>query len=143
VQTPNGPDPESVVDHLVERATWSASRSSGPGGQRRDKVSTQAELSLDESALDGLPEPIAERLRIALGLDAGPLRITAQEERLLSRNREICRERLLARVLAALAPPPPPRRRTKPRPAARAERLQEKRRKGAVKELRRPPADAD
>ena len=132
-----------MIDHLLERATWSASRSSGPGGQRRDKVSTQAELSLDESALEGLPEPIAGRLRSGLGLSAGPLRITSQEERLLSRNREICRERLLQRVAAALAPPPPPRRPTRPRPAARAERLQEKRRKGAVKELRKPPFDAD
>jgi ribosome-associated protein len=132
-----------VVDHLLERATWSASRSSGPGGQRRDKVSTQAELSLDEGALEGLPEPVAGRLRTALGLDTGPLRITSQEERLLSRNREIVRGRLLARVAAALAPPPAARRRTRPRPAARAERLQEKRRKGAVKELRRPPSDAD
>jgi ribosome-associated protein len=120
-----------------------ATRSSGPGGQRRDKVSTQAELSLDESALDGLPEDIAARLRAGLGLATGPLRITSQEERLLSRNREICRQRLLEKVIAALAPPPPARRRSRPGPAARAERVASKRRKGSIKQLRKPPSAAD
>jgi ribosome-associated protein len=132
-----------VTAHLLESATWTATRSSGPGGQRRDKVSTQAELSLDEAALAGLPEDIALRLRSGLGLDAGPLRITSQEERLLSRNREICRQRLLERVIAALAPPPPARRPSRPGPAARAQRIAGKRRKGSIKQLRKPPSATD
>jgi ribosome-associated protein len=136
-------DDDDVVDHLLGRGTWTATRSSGPGGQRRDKVSTQAELSIEEDALEGLPADVAERLRRALGLDAGPLRITSQVERLLSRNRELVRERLLERVTAALAPPPPQRRPSRPGPAARAERLDSKRRKGAVKQLRKPPTSAD
>jgi len=137
------PDPEAVTDHLVERATWTATRSSGPGGQRRDKVSTQAEMSLDRTAADGLPEDVAARIRVGLGLEAGPLRITAQEDRLLSRNREICRQRLLDRVTAALAPPPATRRPSHPGHAARARRLAAKRRAGSIKELRKPPPSTD
>jgi ribosome-associated protein len=136
-------DDDDVVDHLLAQASWSATRSSGPGGQRRDKVSTQAELSIGEEALDGLPDEVAGRLRSGLGLGAGPLRITSQVDRLLSRNREIVRERLLERVTAALAPPPPTRKPSRPRASARAERLDSKRRKGAVKQLRKPPTSTD
>jgi ribosome-associated protein len=100
-------------------------------------------MSLDESALGGLPEDVADLLRSRLGLDAGPLRITAQEERLLSRNREICRERLMDRVIAALAPPPPKRRPSRPGPTARARRVATKRHTGAVKQLRKPPSASD
>jgi hypothetical protein len=40
-------DPDDITAHLLPRARWSASRSSGPGGQHRDKASTRAELVLD------------------------------------------------------------------------------------------------
>jgi ribosome-associated protein len=134
---------EDVVDHLLGQGTWTATRSSGPGGQRRDKVSTQAELSIDEDTLEGLPADVAERLRAGLGLDTGPLRITSQVDRLLSRNRELVRQRLLERVTAALAPPPPQRRPSRAPGSARAERLDSKRRKGVVKQLRKPPTSSD
>jgi ribosome-associated protein len=136
------PETDLVVRHLLERASWTASRSSGPGGQRRDKVATRAELTVDEGALDGLPDPVAARLREGLGLDAEPLRITVQEERFLSRNQAIAAARLAERVGQALAPPPPPRRPTRPSRGAEAARVQEKVARGAVKRLRRsPPVD--
>ena len=49
-----------VVEHLRERARWTASRSSGPGGQRRDKVETRAELTVDAESLEGLDPTVAE-----------------------------------------------------------------------------------
>jgi len=100
-------------------------------------------MSLDDTALDGLPEDVAVRLRAGLGLEAGPLRISSQEDRLLSRNREICRQRLLDRVTAALAPPPPARRPSRPGRAARAKRLATKRHTGTIKQLRKPPSATD
>src|SRR5439155_20316213 len=68
---------DQVADELLRRAHWSSSRSSGPGGQRRDKVETRAELMLESADLVGLDEEVAARLCAALRLDEGPPRITA------------------------------------------------------------------
>ena len=134
-------DPDEITGHLLRRAQWSASRSSGPGGQHRDKASTRAELTLDADSLEGLDADVADRLVRALGLDTGPLRIAIQDESSLARNQEIAAQRLHDRVAEALAPPPPPRRPTRPSRAARRERLQAKARRGALKQLRRPLVD--
>ncbi|MBV9170199.1 MAG: aminoacyl-tRNA hydrolase [Chloroflexi bacterium] len=117
----------------------STSRSSGPGGQHRDKASTRAELCIPPDAVDGLDSAVAERLVRALGLEAGSLRISVQDERSLARNQEIAAERLRERVAAALAPAPPPRRPTRPGRSARRARMDDKARRGTVKRLRRPP----
>lgn len=130
---------QQVVEVLLEQATWTASRSSGPGGQRRDKVSTRAELTIPPAALEEFDERTAGRLLRPLGLDTGDLRITAQEDRMLSRNREICVERLTELVAAALAPPPPVRRPTRPSRAATRVRVEGKRQRSTVKRLRQPP----
>ena len=103
-----------VVEHLLKNAQWTASRSSGPGGQHRDKASTRAELTVDLDTLVGLELGLAARLALALGLEERPLRITVQDERSLSRNQEIAGERLADLVAEALAPPPPTRRPTRP-----------------------------
>ena len=134
-------DAEAVTEHLLQRAQWSASRSSGPGGQHRDKASTRAELTLDADSLAGLDAEVAARLARGLGLEAGPLRIAIQDERSLVRNQEIAAARLRERVAAALEPPPPPRRPTRPSRAARRVRLEAKTRRGSLKRLRQPPAD--
>jgi ribosome-associated protein len=130
-----------VVEHLLKNAQWTASRSSGPGGQHRDKASTRAELTLSLESLAGLELSLADRLSVAFGLADRPLRITVQDERSLSRNQEIAVERLTEQVALAVAPPPPPRRPTRPSRSRRAARLDSKTRRGDVKRLRRPPTD--
>jgi ribosome-associated protein len=132
-----------VVEHLLKNAQWTASRSSGPGGQHRDKASTRAELTLDLESLAGLEESLAARLSVALGLEERPLRISVQDERSLSRNQEIAVERLVERVTRALAPPSPPRRPTRPSRSRRAARVDSKVRRGDVKRLRQPPVTDD
>src|ERR1700682_6055216 len=127
-----------VVEHLLKGAVWTASRSSGPGGQHRDKASTRAELTLGADSLAGLEPDVADRLMLGLGLDERPLRITVQDDRSLSRNQEIAAERLTALVARALAPPPPPRRPTRPSRRKRAARVDDKTRRGSIKRLRRP-----
>ena len=134
---------DAVIEHLLKYAEWTASRSSGPGGQHRDKASTRAELTIGPASLAGLDETVAARLGEALGLEEKPLRIAVQDERSLSRNQEIAVERLTERVGRALAPPAPPRRPTRPSRARRAARLNSKTRRGAVKRLRRPPPPPD
>lgn len=130
---------DEVFAHLLARADMTATRSTGAGGQHRDKASTRAELVLDADALDGLPAPVAARLLSGLGLERRALRIEVEEERYLSRNREIAEARLRELVAEALRPPPPPRRPTRPSARARAARVDEKRQRSGVKRLRRPP----
>jgi ribosome-associated protein len=125
-----------VVEHLLKGAQWTASRSSGPGGQHRDKASTRAELTIGPDSLAGLEPAIAESLTRGLGLDERPLRITVQDDRSLSRNQEIATERLTDLVALALAPPPPPRRPTRPSRRKRAARVDDKTRRGSLKRLR-------
>jgi ribosome-associated protein len=134
-------DVGEVVEHLLKTAQWTASRSSGPGGQHRDKASTRAELTVGPESLAGLEPPLADRLSAALGLAERPLRITVQDERSLIRNQDIAVERLTDQVAQALAPPPPPRRATRPSRSRREARLVSKTRRGDVKRLRRPPTD--
>ncbi len=132
---------EDVVQHLLRGAQWTASRSSGPGGQHRDKASTRAELTVGLDSLAGLEPDIGARLAAALGLEERPLRIAIQDERSLSRNQEIAVARLTDLVAEALAPPPPPRRPTRPSRAKREARLADKTRRASLKRQRREPPE--
>jgi len=66
--------------------------------------------------------------------------ITAQRYRTQERNRQDALERLVELVRRAIQPPTP-RRPTRPSAAARRRRLETKKRRGAIKRLREPPAD--
>jgi len=132
-------DADEITQHVLRRAQWSASRSSGPGGQHRDKASTRAELVLTRESLEGLDPEVAERLGRRLGLDADSLRISIQDERSLTRNQEIAAERLREHVFEALAPDPPTRRPTRPSRGRRRARRDAKIRRGSIKQLRRSP----
>ena len=65
------------------------------------------------------------------------LRAVAQDERSQTRNRELAVERLVAALREALRVPRK-RKPTKPTAAARERRLEQKKRRGQVKRLRRP-----
>ena len=136
-------DSSDVIDHLLRAAEWRASRSSGPGGQHRDKASTRAEVTVSLDSLTGLDADVAGKLAQALGLEDKPLHIVVQQERSLSQNQEIAAHRLRALVEGALAPPPPKRRPTRPSRASRERRVQGKVRRGTTKTLRRPPDPSD
>lgn len=133
--------PDEVADHLVTQGTWSFSRASGPGGQRRDKASTRAELTIDADALNGLPSPLRARLARELGLNSRSLRISAQAHRERERNRAAVVSRLRRQVRRALAPPPPRRRPTRPSRGAKERRLAGKNKRSRLKKLRGPPGD--
>jgi ribosome-associated protein len=124
----------SVVLPLAE-VELQYSRSSGPGGQHAQKSETRAVAVFDVAASSALTERQKQRV-IAR---AGPvLRAVAQDERSRTRNTELALERLVEQLRAALHVE---RKRvaTKPSAAARKRRLEEKRRRGDVKRLRRPP----
>jgi ribosome-associated protein len=124
----------SVVLPLAE-VELQASRSSGPGGQHAQKSETRIVAVFDVEASNALSD--AQKRRVIAR--AGPvLRAVAQDERSQARNRELAVERLVAALREALRVPRK-RKPTKPTAAARERRLDRKRRRGAVKRLRRPP----
>jgi ribosome-associated protein len=111
------------------------SRSSGPGGQHAQKTETRVEATFDVEASTALtPAQKARVIRRA----GSVLRAVAQDERSQARNRELAIERLVAALREALKVERR-RRPTKPTTASRERRLEEKRRRGQVKQLRRPP----
>lgn len=118
------------------------SRSSGPGGQAVNTTDSRVELSWDLTASAVLSDLQRARLleRLAGRLVDGELTIAASEHRSQFQNRAAARRRLQSLVAEALVPPSPARRATKPSRAAKARRVEEKRRRGNVKVTRRPPA---
>jgi ribosome-associated protein len=124
----------SVVLPLAE-VELQVSRSSGPGGQHAQKSETRVVAVFDVEASGALSETQKRRVTAR----AGPvLRAVAQDERSRTRNRDLALERLVSQLREALRVE---RKRvpTKPSAAARERRLQEKKRRGETKRLRRPP----
>jgi ribosome-associated protein len=121
----------------VEEIGFRYSRSSGPGGQHAQKTETRVEALFDVDASETLSDGQKARLRRRVG---PVVRAVAQDERSQSRNRELALERLAAAIRAGLHVERK-RRPTKPTAAARERRLEQKKRRGRAKKLRRPPAD--
>jgi ribosome-associated protein len=113
------------------------SRSSGPGGQHAQKSDTRVEAVFDVEASATLSD--AQKRRVVSRV--GPVvRAIAQDERSQWRNRELALERLAETLREALRVQRP-RRATKPSKAAVERRLEQKRRRGATKRMRKPPPD--
>ena len=96
------------------------------------------DLAGSPSLTDDEKQRATRRLRRRLDSE-GRLRVVAQDERSQLRNRELAMRRMADLLREALAPPPPPRRPTRPSRAKAAERIDDKRRAGVRKRLRRPP----
>jgi ribosome-associated protein len=123
----------------LEEIALRASRSSGPGGQHANVTASRVEAVFDVLASRSLDD--AQRARLLER--AGPrLAAVAQDARSQARNRELALERLCERLARALAVPRS-RRATRPTPAARARRLDDKRRASQRKLERRPPPEGD
>jgi ribosome-associated protein len=117
-----------------------ASRSGGPGGQHVNTSSTRVEVWWDVAGSPSLTDEQRQRLlaRLATRLDgSGRLRLVSGASRSQLRNREDVTERLRTMVAAALVVPKA-RKRTRPSRAAKAARLEAKRRRSATKRERRP-----
>ena len=136
-----------VTDRITipgSELSFTASRAGGPGGQHVNKTSTRVTLQWDVSGTDALDATqrarVMERLAGRIGKD-GVLRVAAEDERSQHRNRQVARSRLAALVEQALHVP---RKRipTRPSRASQKRRVEQKKRRGAIKKLRSgPPGD--
>src|ERR1700741_1350108 len=115
----------SIDEREIEE---SVVRSSGPGGQNVNKLSTAVQLRFDVRPSPSLPNDVAVRLMRLAGrrmTKDGVLVLIAQTHRTQERNRAEALDRLIALIKEA-AVPPIPRRATKPPRASKQKRLEGK-----------------
>jgi ribosome-associated protein len=127
-----------------EALQFRAIRSSGPGGQHVNKVSTALQLSCDLQACQ-LSAPVRARLKTIAGHKlraAGILSLTAQSLRTQEQNRRDALERLLAMIAEAHIAPKL-RFATKPTRASKVRRLESKQQRSQHKQLRRKVRSLD
>ena len=128
-------DPGEIEESFV--------RAAGPGGQHVNKSSTAVQLRFDVRQSPSLPEEVRHRLERLAGQRLtrdGVLVLVAQGERSQKRNREEALARLVALIRAA-AQRPVPRKATRPTRGSKLRRLDQKKKHGALKSLRRGPSD--
>ena len=113
-------------------------RSSGPGGQNVNKLSTAVQLRFDVRHSPSLPNDVAVRLTRLAGrrmTKGGELVLIAQNHRTQERNRAEALERLIDLIRRA-AVRPVPRRATRPTKASKQRRLEGKKRRSVIKRQR-------
>ena len=113
-------------------------RSSGPGGQNVNKLSTAVELRFEAARSPNLAPAVKARLQRMAGrrwTGEGAVIIRAEDTRSQARNREIARDRLTELIRAALTPARP-RIRTRPPRSADRKRLEKKTHRSTTKALR-------
>ncbi len=114
-------------------------RASGPGGQNVNKLSTAVQLRFDVRHSPSLPPDVRDRLERIAGsrlTNDGVLVIIAQRHRTQPRNRDDALDRLIQMIRQA-AIVPVKRRPTRPTKASRERRIEGKKRRSGIKNLRR------
>jgi len=122
-------DAESIRSEIAFRF----SRSSGPGGQHAQKSSTRVEALFD---VEGSTALTARERRLDLERLGPVVRAIAQDERSQLRNRELATDRIVDQLREAVKVRRA-RRATAPTRASQERRLEEKKRRGKTKRLRR------
>jgi len=118
---------------------WSFSRSSGPGGQNVNKVSSKATLFWNVTQSPSLPEGVRSRFLEAFSNKInkqGQLVLSSQRFRDQPRNVQACLSKL-RELLIHVEQPPRRRKKTSPPRAAEQRRLADKQARAEKKQRRR------
>lgn len=130
-----------ILDQLLipeEEVSFTASRSSGPGGQNVNKVSTRVTLWFDVVNSQSLSEEqkslILRRLALRVNKE-GLLQVASQRTRSQAFNRQDAIEKFVALLRGALMRDAP-RKRTRIPTGAKERRIKDKKLRGQRKQLR-------
>ena len=132
---------DEIKKQLENECTFSASRSSGPGGQNVNKVNTRVELRFTVNNSVSLSEEEKARIFLKLGNrinSEGELLLTSGSERTQLGNKQKTIERFFMLIEKALTIYPK-RIKTKPTVASKLKRLDGKKINSLKKQLRKPP----
>ena len=136
---------EHALDQLEHELIFRFSKSSGPGGQHTNKVSTRVELrfNVNDSKIltDEQKETITLKLKNRIS-KAGELRLISQKERSQIRNKQLVTERFFE-LLYSILSAGKERKPTKPSLTSRIKRLEEKRKLSEQKQARQKPLEND
>lgn len=136
-------NPEQLKERNPEREfIFISSRSSGPGGQNVNKVSTKVELRFSLSSTSLFTETekqlILRKLKNKINKE-GELILVSQSERTQLMNKEAVIEKFYDLVSRALTLPLK-RRSTHPTLSSKIRRLEKKKSRGKIKKLRKDSA---
>ena len=131
--------PGVVIPHW--ELVFTASRSSGPGGQHANKTSSRITLHWSVESTTALSDQQRWRVKTSLAsrlTDDGALQLHVEDSRSQHRNKELARERLVEVLKKALFVPKK-RRVTKPSKASKKRRVDTKKARAGVKSMRKKP----
>ena len=114
-------------------------RASGPGGQHVNKASTAVQIRYDVRQASTLPEDVKKRALVLAGKQAtvnGVIVIEAQRFRSQEQNYKDAVNRLV-RIIRSASEKPKTRRKTRPTKASATRRLDTKRKRSRLKQIRR------